>query len=49
MARVVINDLDPRVLQHIIVLFAEKSGDNSRDQRLDFADDDAIDAGIENE
>ena len=40
-AGVVVNDLNPRVVDNVVVLLAEITGDLLRDERFDLADDDA--------
>ena len=46
---VVVDDLDPRVVKHGVVLLAEVRRDHSRDKRLDFTDDDALHPRVKHE
>ena len=46
---VVVDDLDARIVQHVVVLLAEEARGDLRDQRLDLADDDPLDVGVQHE
>src|SRR6478672_8742162 len=46
---IVINDLNPRVLQYVVILLAEICSNRLWDQRLDFAYDDTLNAWIQRE
>src|SRR5262249_21657070 len=48
-ASVVVNDLDPRVLYHVVVLLGEKARDLLRDERFNFADHDALNIWVGDE
>ena len=47
MARVVVDDLDARILLEVVVLRPEELGHDFGDERLDLAQHDPLDAGIE--
>src|SRR4030095_17032830 len=49
MPRVVVDDLHTRLVYDVVVLLREERRDHARNQRLDLADDDALDARVEDE
>ena len=44
MAGIIVNDFDLGIFHHVVVLLAEIFGDDLRNQRLEFANDDVLDA-----
>src|SRR6185503_4492534 len=48
-ARVVIDDLDPRIVHHVVILFGEKLRGGRWNQGLHLADDDPLDPRIHHE
>jgi hypothetical protein len=48
-AAVVVNDFEAGVVENVVIFFGEVAGDDPGDEGFDFADDDAPDAGIEDE
>ena len=46
--RIIENELDPRIVDHVVVFFGEVHSGALRHQRFDLADDDTLDARVEN-
>ena len=49
MPGIIVDDLHPRILEHAVILRVKMRGDDLRDQRLDVADHDAFDRGVQHE
>ena len=47
MAAVVVDDFEAGVVEDVVIFAGEIGGDDPGDEGFDFADDDALDAGIE--